>query len=159
MRKKLWFGCGEKHTPERWHRANPTTSGTGGGNTMTFVVYMLTAGVLFLAIGFAPAWVDRSTVWAMRSLHVLAFPDAIRLAVSLERDVAEWRFSNRQAEHQQIGDVWIANGPFGTHVDVKLGNDKITWKPNFIERRIIYDAALHARARTIHAQLDKVLPT
>jgi hypothetical protein len=40
---------------------------------------------------------------------------------------------------------------------VKLGNDSIEWRPGWIERRIIYDAAM--RVRIIRERLDQVLST
>ena len=41
---------------------------------------------------------------------------------------------------------------------VKVNNDTIGWQPNFVEQRIIWDAAIEARMRVIHQQLDKALP-
>jgi hypothetical protein len=124
---------------------------------MSFVLFMTGVGAL-VCLGMSPFWADRPIVWLMRTFNVFIYPEAIRLAVSLEGDTAGWRFTQRQAEHQQIGAIWIGNGVFGVHVDVKLGNDTIEWRPGWLERRIIHDAERQARARTIHEQLDKVLP-
>jgi hypothetical protein len=125
---------------------------------VSFFVFMAGFGGTIVLIVTAPFWADRLVVWVLRSHSIIAFPEAIRMAVSLERDTAEWRFTKHEAEHQQIGAAWIANGAGGIHVDVKLGNDTLEWKPNWIERRVIYDAAMLARARVIREQLDKVLP-
>jgi hypothetical protein len=124
---------------------------------MWFILYMTAVGV-FVCLGMSPFWVDRPIVWLMRQFNVFLYPDAIRLAVSLERDTSSWRFTQHQAENQQIGAIWISNGAFGVHVDIKLGNDTIEWRPGWIEQQIIYSAEKQARACVIHEHLDKVLP-
>ena len=77
---------------------------------MVAIVFFCTAG-FFGAIATAPLWVDRAIVWVLRTFHVFLFPNAIRLAVSLERDTAEWTFRKDQAEHPKIG----TSGPGTAH--------------------------------------------
>lgn len=125
---------------------------------ITFILVIVIVMGAIVCLGMSPFWLDRPIVWLMRTFNVLLYPDAIRLAVSLERDTAEWRFSKSQAAHQQIGTVWVGSSVFSVHLDITQGNDTIEWRPGWIERRIIYNAEKQARARTIHEHLDKVLP-
>jgi hypothetical protein len=126
---------------------------------MSVITILFVAGALIVAVGLTPFWLDRVAVWTMRTFHIPAFPHATRLAFSLERDTAEWRFTESQAEHQTIGSIRLAAGCHGLYVLVRSANDLLGWEPNFIEQRIIWDAATNARARVIRAQLEKVLPT
>ena len=125
---------------------------------VSFFLFMAGFGGTIALCATAPFWADRVIVSMLRARGIFVFPASIRMAVGLERDTTEWRFGNHQAEHQQIGDVWIASGAGAIHVDVKLGNDTIKGEPRWIERRIIYDAAVLARARVFRERLDKVLP-
>lgn len=106
---------------------------------MVAIVFFCTAG-FFGAIATAPLWVDRAIVWVLRTFHLFLFPNAIRLAVSLERDTAEWTYRKYQAEHPKIGTIWIGNCAYGINVKIIAGDETLEWKPNWIERRIIRDA-------------------
>jgi hypothetical protein len=121
---------------------------------MKFAIFFLCFGAVG-AIMMAPFWIDRAVVWVLRTFHIFLFPYAIRLAVSVERDTAEWKFGKYEAEHPRIGTIWIGNEAYG--LKVKLGCDT-EWRPNWIERRIIWDAVDRALSRSIQRHLDKTLP-
>ena len=106
-----------------------------------------------------PLWLDRLAVWFMREFNVYLYPDAIRLAISLQQNTDSWRFDEHWASHNTIGKIWIANGASYIRLKMPSGNDTIEWKPGWIERRIIYNAQKQACAKAIHQKLDKVLPS
>jgi hypothetical protein len=93
----------------------------------------------------------------MRAGQIYLFPEAIRLAVSLERDTAQWRFSQYGAEHPTLGNL-RAHSAYIVQLTTKVGDDTIEWEPNFIERQIIWNALSATRTRLLRAKLDKVLP-
>jgi hypothetical protein len=118
-------------------------------------IYLLCVAVIIVC-ATATYWLDRVIVLVLRPG---AFPDASRLAVSLERDTNEWRFTDGSAEHQSIGTIRAPDSAWSLHMPLKLGNDAIDWRPGYIERRIIWNALMDARSRVIHAHLDRALPT
>jgi hypothetical protein len=110
----------------------------------------------FAAVAFAPFWVDRAIVWAMRTCRIYAFPEAIRLAVSLERDAAQWQTDTHKWTHPIIGRLYYPDTVGILHL--KIGDTAVEWKPNWIERRIICNAARQVVRRDIHRHLNKTLP-
>ena len=110
-----------------------------------FLLFVFCLATFVGSIATMPLWLDRAIVAAMRRLHIFAFPNAIRLAVSLERDAAQWTFSRYEAKHPTIGTISYLTGPSGLHVEFPNGarveypgiQDMVRWDPNWIERRIL----------------------
>lgn len=122
---------------------------------MKFLLFLLICGGI-VALATVPFWFDRAIVWVLRTFRIFAFPDAIRIAVSLERDTDEWEFTANYANHPQIGSISIGYvGSVCVHLDKQ---STLIWQPNFIERRIIYDAIQRVEQRRIHTHFAKVLP-
>jgi hypothetical protein len=123
---------------------------------MIFVLILFTAVALMFAIATAPFWLPHLVA---RMLQSYATPQAVRLARSLAQDTGGWRFAeNEQAEHQTIGSLRLSSSPGGVWLILNVGNDRLWWHPNFIDRQRIWNAATAARARVIRARLDDVLP-
>jgi hypothetical protein len=121
---------------------------------LPFIISLCLAG-FFGGMATVPFWADHAAVWMLRTFHIFLFPDAIRLAVSLERDTAEWEFGNYEVRHPKIGTVWIGHDVLGIRVKI----DEVTeWRPNWIERRIIWQAVNLAINRRIHEHLHRTLP-
>jgi hypothetical protein len=109
------------------------------------------------AVGVAcslPFWIDRVIVWLMRTLCIFLFPEAIRLAVSLERDTGEWTFATYCIKHPKIGAVKYPDSI--SILNVEIG--EMVWHPNWIERRIIYNACRAAERRHVNQHLHRTLP-
>jgi hypothetical protein len=125
---------------------------------MTFFIIWLTMCATIGGVATIPFWVDRVVVRLLPGWSRAAFPAAARVALSLERDTADWRFSDSGAQHQGIGEIRAAYGPRSLHVLVEFGTDRLDWEPNFLERRLLWNALRAARARLIHEQLAVALP-
>jgi hypothetical protein len=79
---------------------------------------------------------------------------AVRLAISLERDADQWSFEHKyEVRHPTIGAIDAEPGLLAVST---LG---LVWKPDWISRWIIHQAAMALYQRQIEAQLAKVLPT
>jgi hypothetical protein len=96
-------------------------------------------------------------VWLMRKLRIYAYPTAIRIAVSLERDGEEWSFAGDEAKHPRIGTIRHFESRYS--LTVWLDGGQIVWEPNAIERQIIRSAARATFRRHIETRLSKVLQT
>jgi hypothetical protein len=113
--------------------------------------------LVFGALASGSFWFERVVVWALRTFHIFAFPNAIRIAVSLERDGAEWELGTSYLKHPKIGSIRMGSvHSVCVHLDGK--QPSLIWEPNFIERRIIWDAVQAWMAHRIDAHLDRTLP-
>jgi hypothetical protein len=111
--------------------------------------------VAVLALVAALAHLDYVAVWLMRTFNIYVFPEAIRIAVSLERNTSEWTFGRDGIEHPRIGEL-RTGGRLYLLIDFRTGQ---RWDPNWIERRIILDAIEHVTARRAHEHLERTLPS
>jgi hypothetical protein len=114
------------------------------------------ASAAFALIASAPFWLDRLVVNIRRS-GIILFPEAVGVAVSLTRDPDQWELGSSYIKHQEIGSVHVDDGV--ARVCVHLEKERLIWKPNFVERRIIWDGWRTWRTRRIGAHLDRTLPS
>jgi hypothetical protein len=79
---------------------------------------------------------DRIAASLMRWFNIRLFPTAVRIAILIFEHPEQWSSDGHHLSHKVIGSIWISNAAYGLEVKTDMG----TWKPNFIERRIIRDA-------------------
>jgi hypothetical protein len=97
-----------------------------------FVCYMGTVGCLVLLAFNA----DRIVVALVAYSGLPLFPLAMSIANLVYQKPDEWSAGSHKMTHRKVGSIWTANCAHGLHVETDFG----CWKPNWIERRIIYDA-------------------
>jgi hypothetical protein len=127
--------------------------------TQTFL--MIVSGSVLALFGMlsAPDWADQVIVGVMRSCRIYAYPLAIRLALSLETQPDEWTLDDTTLSHPTIGKVWLINKTTLRVVLIDTNQSRLqTWHPNWIERRIIRDAATGLIERRRLMQLNQALP-
>jgi hypothetical protein len=125
-------------------------------NGALLVIFLFGVSGFFAVIASVPWWLDRAIVGVLRTFRIFAYPNAIRLAVSLERDTAQWEVTSSYLTHPEIGSVKVGSvDSVCVHLD---DNSRIIWIPNWIERRIIHDAVKQAIHRRINCHLDRTLP-
>jgi hypothetical protein len=125
---------------------------------MGIVWFLVIVAIVSGALATSTYWFERLIVWMLRTFHIFAFPNAIRIAVSLERDGGEWELGNSYIKHPKIGLVRI-DGVHSVRLHLDDKQPALIWEPNFIERRIIWDAAQAWMAHRIDAHLSASLPT
>jgi hypothetical protein len=118
------------------------------------MITIIAFAVLALALVAALAHLDYVAVWLMRTFNIYVFPEAIRIAVSLERNTNEWTFGSNGIEHPRIREL-RTGGRLYLLIDMRTGQ---RWDPNWIERRIILDAIEHVTARRAREHLERTLP-
>jgi len=122
-----------------------------------FMLWLLSCAVL-AAIVTVPFWFDRAVVAMMRHCHIYAYPMAIRIALSLQQHLEQWTPDYRSLRHATIGTLdWIGGKVEAPFITLTTP-DKPSWKPNWIERRIIADAVMDFLAVRRNAYLDQHLP-
>jgi len=125
---------------------------------MKFLVFWLLFCGGVMAIALAPFWFDRTVVAVMRHGHIYAYPMAIHTALSLQRHPDQWTLDYRSLRHPTIGTLdWLGGKVEAPFITLTLP-DKQTWKPNWIERRIIADAVEDFLRARRNAHLDQLLP-
>ena len=117
--------------------------------------------LLFFVIAFVtlPLWLDYLIVYVMRTCRIYLFPTAIRLALSLETQADEWMLDDDKLSHPHIGRVWlITSGRTLVRLPDTNQSRAQDWRPNWIEHRIIRNAANALIWQRRAEQLDRVLP-
>jgi hypothetical protein len=110
---------------------------------------------LLIAVATILVHLDYVIVRLMRHFHIFLYPDAIKLAMSLESDPAWQTYTAHSVVHPTIGRIEFHDCPSLLHLGI---NQHIDWKPNWIERRIIADSAQVMVRRMIREHLDRILP-
>ena len=83
---------------------------------------------------------------------------AIRIALSLQQHPEQWTPDCRSLRHATIGRLdWLGGKVEAPFITVTLPDEQ-TWKPNWIERRIIADAIEDWLGQRRNAHLDRHLP-
>jgi hypothetical protein len=126
---------------------------------VAFLLFIFGFAACVVSAVTSPLWADRLIVTIMRRGHIYLFPMAIRLALSMETQGDEWELDDTRLQHPSIGVVWLVTDRL-LQVQLKSTNQSknVTWRPNWIERRIIRDAAEGLIDRRRVAQLDRSLP-
>jgi hypothetical protein len=91
---------------------------------------------------------DRIVVFVLREIETPLFREAWTIADLICRYPEQWEVEGRALKHAKIGRVQHSSGALGLSVSGPFGE----WRPNFIERRIIWDAiAWRQRASLMQA--------
>lgn len=108
-----------------------------------------------IVVGFVtiPCWLDRFIVNIIRLFNIPVCQTAVMIAISIVQQPDQWRASSHSLTHKEVGHIWSANGAYGLHLDTLSGK----WKPNWIERRIIYEAVDWRLKNYIRVQTQKAL--
>ena len=120
---------------------------------MIFLIVWL-AFCIFIFGGIAGAInFDRLLVMFLCLINAPVYEEARRLADLIYQHPEQWKLSSYTMTHPKIGDIWSI-GALGLHVE---GRGFGRWDPNFIERRIIYNAIAWYRRVYIKGLLTQVL--
>jgi hypothetical protein len=99
-----------------------------------FMAVLIFWGVSLAIIGTA-IFFDRIIVALIRHLHIRVYPEAINIALSIYSRPDIWTEKNGHLHHVHLGTI-DARKVGVVDVAMRAG----TWAPNFIERRIIFEA-------------------
>lgn len=118
---------------------------------MRFLIFWAISCAALACLATSPYWLDRVIVFLLRTCRIYAFPSAIRVAMSLEQHPEQWKFSKYEASHPTIGSVSFYVGAASLHLDF----EGIEWRPNWIERRIIFNAVRLVQSRRIAEHINR----
>jgi hypothetical protein len=127
---------------------------------MTFLVIWLAWSLIAIMVVTGPLWFDRAVVVMMRVCRIYAYPNAIRIAISLEHDAGEWHLDHHSLVHPKIGTLdWLSGRAEPLFITFRLPGDcRASYKPKWIERRILANAINAHLAMRLDAHLDRHLP-
>lgn len=122
------------------------------------VVIFICVMVFFLLLVFfivgACLNYDRIIVFVLRKLQIYIFPTAIEISNSINRSPKLWEVTDKEVINKK------ANISIMTSYDadrLKVLIARVEWKPNKIERRIIWDASNSHRVRFLKNYIDQQL--
>jgi hypothetical protein len=116
-----------------------------GGRRMTGVMIFVGIWLSLMAAVFASFWIDRIVVFVLYRVDLPLFETAWLVAESIYRHPDEWAVKyGHLLEHPRLGEL-RAYSVRGLELD--------GWEPNFIERRIIWDAIEWRRRQLIRKAL------
>jgi hypothetical protein len=100
---------------------------------------------------------DRLVVAFLCLINAPVYPEARRVATLVYQHPGQWKAYEHKLEHPKIGEIWCGLGcNRSLHVEGKAFG---RWDPNYIERRIIYNAVSWYRRVYIKHLLTQVLNT
>jgi hypothetical protein len=112
-----------------------------------FSLSIVACGLIILS---APLWIARVLVVAVRGLGMgVFFPTAVGVATLIVNHPEQWSSDKYRLIHPDFGSIWIANQAYGLHFELPTGD----WKPNLIERLIIWEAVEYHMQRYIRDRL------
>jgi len=123
-------------------------------------IFFLCLILAVVAIVTLPWWLDRTLVRMTWPIVAAIYPLSSRIAYSLVNKPDEWHLDDADASHPTIGKIRGGQDAFSIRVQLPDTNQSRnqTWRPNWIERRIIYDALSHLIGSRRKAKLDQTLP-
>jgi hypothetical protein len=108
------------------------------------------AGIIIAGFNF-----DRIAVAFLCLVNAPIYEEARRLATLIYQHPEQWKMTSHTLTHAKVGEVWSGLGcDSSLHVE---GEGFGRWDPNFIERRIIYNAIAWYRRFYIKHLLTQVL--
>ncbi len=106
------------------------------GTEVVLVLFGVSAfigGVPLIGVNF-----DRIAVAFLRLVNAPVYEEARRIAALIYQHPEQWVMTNHTLRHPRVGEIWHGlSCNSSLHVE---GEGFGRWDPNFIERRIIYNA-------------------
>jgi hypothetical protein len=111
------------------------------GVIFAFLFFGICAAIV--ATGLVAMHFDHIAVFALRLVGAPVFEEARMVAALLYQHPEQWTVTSYGMEHPQVGKLHSVTHVAGLHITGPFGD----WQPNFIERRIIWNAVhWHQRA-------------
>jgi hypothetical protein len=107
----------------------------------------IVAGIIVAGVNF-----DRIAVFVLSVLNAPVYEEARRIAASIYNTPQQWKPGIYGLTHERIGSICSSSLACSLYLS---GDAYGTWQPNFVERRIIYDAVRWHRRMSIRAGLHE----
>jgi hypothetical protein len=111
---------------------------------------LLSIAAFVIGIMISVIFYDWIIVALIRHLHIRVYPEAINIAMSIYSRPDTWT-GDKMLQHAHVGTI---DARYVKYLDVETRHG--TWKPNAIERRIIFEAASWHYKQATKIRTDRI---